>query len=102
MFQIKVINDSNLCCKDTRPDGWGEEDGTWIAPASCFDGVLQVILQLNQRKLHFVSEGETKKCYLSIIIMFSSFAKIKKAVLEHNALSKQTLHMADTDLDSKQ
>jgi hypothetical protein len=49
-----------------------------------------------------VSEGETKKCYLSIIIMFSSFAKIKKAVLEHNALSKQTLHMADTDLDSKQ
>jgi hypothetical protein len=44
-----------------------------------------------------VSEGETKKCYLSIIIMFSSFAKIKKA-----ALSKQTLHMADTDLDSKQ
>jgi hypothetical protein len=62
-FQIKVNNDSNLRCKDTRPDGWGEEDGTGIAAASCFDGILQVILQLNQRKLHFVSESETKKTF---------------------------------------
>ncbi len=63
MFQIKVINDSNLRCKYTRPDGWGEEDGTGVAAASCFDGVLQVVLQLNQRKLHFVSESKTKSCY---------------------------------------
>ena len=52
---------TNLSGEGACTDGRRQEDGSRVTSAGCFDGVLQVILELNERNLQLVSGSQQTK-----------------------------------------